>query len=216
MSTGKNIGQIRTDYQKKQLSEKDMAGDPITQFDQWFKEALDSTMPEPNAMTLATVYHGRPSIRIVLLKGFDAQGFTFFTNYDSRKGKELAENPYAALNFFWKEMERQVRIEGRVKKVDEQESDAYYQSRERGSRIGAWASPQSQQIPDRAFLEKKVADIAARYPDETHIPRPEFWGGYCLEPDYLEFWQGRKSRLHDRIIYRKKASGSWNMFRLAP
>ena len=216
MKKKNDISHIRTDYSKNQLNENDVAKDPIRQFEAWFKEAMDSSVKEPNAMTLATSHHNRPSVRIVLIKGFDERGFVFFTNYSSKKGRELAENPFASLNFFWSELERQVRIEGTVSKISEEESEAYYQSRERGSQIGAWASPQSQLIPDREFLEAKVRDISDKYPGETHIPKPDFWGGYRLSPDYMEFWQGRKSRLHDRIAYRKLDKGNWEILRLAP
>ena len=211
-----DISHIRTDYIKHQLSESEVDKDPIKQFEVWFKEALDSAVKEPNAMTLATSVNGRPSVRIVLIKGFDDQGFVFFTNYSSRKGRELAENPLASLNFFWPELERQVRIEGTINKISQEESEAYYQSRDRGSRIGAWASSQSQIIPDRDFLEASVKEIADKYPDETYIPKPDFWGGYRLVPDYVEFWQGRKSRLHDRIVYRKGNEDNWEIVRLAP
>jgi pyridoxamine 5'-phosphate oxidase len=177
-------------------------------------EAIHAQVPEPTAMTLATVGEGeRPSARIVLLKGVDPKGFVFYTNYESRKGRELAARPVAALTFLWKELERQVRIEGRVEKVSAEESDAYYGTRPLGSRIGAWASPQSEVLESRAWLEARWTDLASRHGDDP--PRPPHWGGYRVMPDLVEFWQGRLSRLHDRIVYRRDA-GSWKVSRLAP
>ncbi len=210
-----SIADIRKDYTRAALSEADVAHDPIDQFKRWFDEALQSQLPEPNAMSVATVSSdGRPSLRILLVKGVDDRGFTFFTNYDSRKGQELAVCPQAALLFHWVELERQVRIEGRVEKVSPAESDAYYHSRPLGSRLGAWASPQSQVIESREFLERRVRQYEQEHGDSPQ--RPEGWGGYRLVPDYLEFWQGRPSRLHDRICYRLQPDGCWSRARLAP
>jgi pyridoxamine 5'-phosphate oxidase len=208
---------LRAEYQRAALDERDVLRDPIRQFARWFDEAVAAQLPEPNAMTLATVGDdGRPAARIILLKGADARGFVFFTNYDSRKGRELAHAPRAALLLFWVELERQVRIEGVTERVSAAESDAYFASRPRLSRFGAWASPQSATIEGRAVLEARFAQIAARYADENApVPRPPNWGGYRLVPDRLEFWQGRSSRMHDRILYRRAADG-WAIERLAP
>ena len=215
MSHKPDIAHIRKDYSRESLDKKDVARDPMAQFGRWFEEALHAGFAEPTAMTLATVDpDGRPSARIVLLKGFDAAGFVFFTNYESRKGLELAANPHAALLFHWVELERQVRIEGRVGKVTAEESDEYYRARPLGSRLGAWASPQSTVLPHREDLEERIAAFAARYGEDP--PRPPQWGGYRLEPDALEFWQGRPSRLHDRIRYRREGMGVWRIDRLAP
>jgi pyridoxamine 5'-phosphate oxidase len=211
----KKISDIRREYSLHALNENEIAENPIDQFSRWWDDAERSEIVELNAMTLATsTVNGRPSARIVLLKGYDDQGFVFFTNYESSKGKELAENPYAALVFFWKEIERQIRIEGTVEKVSAEESDAYFFSRPGGSRIGAWASPQSKVIENRQILELNVE----RYENEfkNSIPRPPHWGGYRVMPWRFEFWQGRINRLHDRIQYAKIADGSWKVDRLAP
>lgn len=210
-----SLSDIRTDYKKAVLSEKDVAADPFTQFNKWFDEVMHSRVEEPNAMTLATADgDGMPSARIVLLKGTDGQGFYFYTNYESRKGKELAANPKAALVFFWKELERQVRMQGRVVKATAAQSDAYFLSRPRGSQLGAWSSPQSRTIATREVLEDRVREITARFEKEK-LYRPDFWGGYCLIPESVEFWQGRPSRLHDRIVYLKNEE-DWEIKRLAP
>jgi pyridoxamine 5'-phosphate oxidase len=213
------IADLRNEYMRETLDEADVAPDPLRQFAHWFGEAVKAQVPEPNAMTLATIgTDGRPSARIVLLKGFDARGFVLYTNYASRKGRELAAAPQAALLFFWAELERQVRIEGRVARVDPAEADEYYASRPRLSRLGAWASPQSEPIAGREALEARFAAVAAQYGHVgDRVPRPPHWGGYVLDPDLIEFWQGRQSRLHDRIRYRRQApDAAWAIDRLAP
>jgi len=210
------ISDIRREYKRESFSEKDAAPNPFLQFDKWWKEALDSSIDEVNAMTLATAdNHRKPSARIVLLKNYDDRGFVFFTNYLSRKGREIDENPLATLLFFWKELERQVRIEGTITKIDDKESDEYYYSRPLGSRIGAWASPQSQVINDRSVLEEKFLKYEQEFASASVVPRPPYWGGYRVIPSYIEFWQGRESRLHDRIAYQLEAT-LWNIQRLAP
>ena len=209
------LANLRKSYERAELDEKDASSaDPVAQFGTWFQQALAAGVPEPNAMTLATVGpQGRPSTRIVLIKGFDARGMVWYTHYESRKGRELAENPQAALQFHWVELERVVRVEGRVERVSDEESDAYFQSRPLDSRLGAWASPQSQVIASRAVLVANAAQAALRH--ALNPPRPPNWGGYRLVPDTFEFWQGRKSRLHDRLRYRQEA-GAWVRERLAP
>ncbi len=209
-----NIADIRKDYKLAALSESDCAASPFAQFEKWFADAVAASLPEPNAMTLATVDAAhRPSTRIVLIKEFDARGPVWFTNYQSRKGRELAGNNFAALQFHWVELERVVRIEGRVEKIDDAESDAYFASRPLDSRIGAWASPQSEAINGRAVLVARAAQFAAKF--LLNPPRPPHWGGYRLVPDRFEFWQGRPSRLHDRIVY-SVVDGAWGIARLAP
>jgi pyridoxamine 5'-phosphate oxidase len=206
---------LRRDYARAGLSEADAADDPLAQFERWFGEALAAGLPEPNAMTLATATpDGRPSARVVLLKGFDARGFVFFTNRHSRKGRELAANPHAALAFFWPELERQVRVEGVVTPTSDDESDAYFASRPLASRLGAWASPQSEVIAGRDVLDHNLAELAARFGGD--VPRPPHWGGYRVGPDAVEFWQGRPSRLHDRLRYARRPEGGWLRERLAP
>jgi pyridoxamine 5'-phosphate oxidase len=205
---------MRKIYSAAELDEQAAASVPVKQFERWFADAVRAGVPEPNAMTLATVgADGRPSTRIVLVKTFDEAGLVFYTNYTSRKGADLAANPLAALQFHWVELERVVRVEGRVEKVSAEESDAYYRVRPLDSRIGAWASPQSQVIPSRATLVANAAKTGAQY--GLHPPRPEHWGGYRLVPDCWEFWQGRPSRLHDRLRYRL-VDGAWRRERLAP
>lgn len=210
------IADIRKDYRLQTLDEAEVAVDPIQQFGVWWQEALQSEIVEVNAMTLATANEqGIPSARIVLLKGFDERGFVFFSNYESQKAGDLQVNPLASLVFFWKELERQVRISGRVEKVTELESDQYFQSRPEGSRIGAWASPQSTVITSREVIEEKVAALQASF-EGKEIPRPLHWGGYRVLPVKIEFWQGRSNRLHDRIQYSLQANGHWIIERLAP
>src|SRR4051812_11544145 len=212
--TAQRIADLRKSYERAELSEDASRADPLQQFDQWLTEAIAAAVPEPNAMTLATVASNlRPSTRIVLLKGYDARGIVWYTNYDSRKGQELAGNPWAALQFHWVELERVVRIEGRVEKTTPGESDAYYASRPLDSRIGAWASPKSQVIPGRTVLVTTAAKYSAHF--MLNPPRPPHWGGYRLVPDEWQFWQGRKSRLHDRVRYRLDG-GQWVRERLPP
>lgn len=211
------LANLREDYQSKGLEQNDLHPDPIGQFNIWFREALEKGIKEPNAMTLATCSpDGKPSARIVLLKDVKSTGFTFFTNYESRKAQELAANPYAALVFLWLGLERQVRIEGRVEKVSAAESEAYFQSRPKGSQTGAWASPQSKVIESRAILEARVQHLNQQYENVEKLPLPNFWGGYLVKPEMIEFWQGRTSRLHDRFRYTLQADETWKMERLAP
>jgi pyridoxamine 5'-phosphate oxidase len=212
--TGADIAALRKNYERAELDEAASDANPLQQFDKWLREAIAAQLPEPNAMTLATASaEGRPSTRVVLIKGYDARGIVWYTNYQSRKGRELAVNPHAALQFHWVELERVVRIEGRVEFAGAEESDAYYATRPLDSRLGAWASPQSQVINSRAVLVANAAKAAAQH--GLKPPRPPHWGGYRLVPEAWEFWQGRKSRLHDRLRYRQDSS-AWVRERLAP
>lgn len=217
MQVDKNkVQNLREDYRSQSLSIEEVSPHPIQQFDQWFLKAMNSEVREPNAMTLATcTKSGRPAARIVLLKSYDEKGFVFYTNYNSNKGKELNDNPFAAMVFCWLDLERQIRIEGKIEKISSQESDQYFSARPKGSQIGAWASPQSEVISGRSLLENKVEQLKAKYKDAEALPRPEHWGGYRLVPDRVEFWQGRSSRLHDRICYHLEKE-EWKLERLAP
>jgi pyridoxamine 5'-phosphate oxidase len=210
-----NLSQLRKEYQQAELDELHTAENPLEQFANWFNAALKSELPEPHAMVLSTVNSdGRIASRVVLLRKYSDSGFQFFTNYDSRKGKEADNAGFAALNFFWPELERQVRIEGKVIRASVAESDAYFATRPRGSQLGAWASPQSQEIPSRQFLEHAFSEIESRF-QNVEVPRPPHWGGYTIIPDFFEFWQGRESRLHDRICYQLEGN-TWRRFRKAP
>ena len=210
-----NIADIRKDYKLQSLSEKDISPNPFDQFQKWWDDAIASNIDEVNAMTLATAgENGKPSARIVLLKGLNENGFHFYTNYESHKAKDMEANQHVALIFFWKELERQIRIEGTVSKLTNTESDAYYYSRPLESQIGAWASPQSKIITDRTALENEVENVKIKFMEE-HLVRPTFWGGYNVAPSLIEFWQGRSNRLHDRLQYSKNGS-TWNVDRLAP
>jgi pyridoxamine 5'-phosphate oxidase len=213
----KSIENLRRDYRSATLSESDIPADPISQFSKWFLEVLSSGLYDPNAMILATSTHdGKPSARVLLLKGFDEKGFIFYTSFLSRKGKEIARNPVVALTFYWAELERQVRIEGTVEKMTKEQSEEYFHSRPRESQIGAIASPQSQEIENRDILEKKWHELDAQYAGKEIIPKPASWGGYIVKPQSVEFWQGRSNRLHDRIVYRRSDKNSWKIVRLAP
>lgn len=216
MSLDIEIENLRKEYTAKTLEVEDVRIDPFDQFEAWFAEAMQARLPEPNAMTLATAVDGQPSARIVLLKGFDRDGFVFYTNYRSRKGEELRQNPRVALVFLWLELQRQVRIEGKAERIDPAESTRYFQSRPRGSQIGAWASPQSAVIEHREVLEERYRVLEEKYAEREPLPRPGHWGGYLVRPHRLEFWQGRPSRLHDRIQYRQEENGQWKIERLAP
>jgi pyridoxamine 5'-phosphate oxidase len=211
-----NVANLRRDYARQTLLEKSANPSPFQQFQTWFTQALEAQVIEPNAMTLATVTpDGKPAARIVLLKDMDERGFVFYTNFQSRKGQELTQTPVAALVFWWGELERQVRIEGTIALVSPAEADVYFQSRPRGSQLGAWVSQQSQVIPNRDALEQRLMALEQEYSDRP-IPRPPHWGGYRLMPTYFEFWQGRANRLHDRLCYRQISSDAWNMQRLSP
>jgi pyridoxamine 5'-phosphate oxidase len=211
-----SIEELRKEHGRFQLLEGDLEADPIVQFQAWYAEAAQGGVAESNAMALATATaEGRPSVRIVLLRGVDDRGFTFFTNYESRKASEIEANPLAALVFFWHELERQVRVEGSVERVSDLESDGYFRGRPRGARLGAWASPQSRVVASREALESDFHKFERDYPEEG-VPRPPHWGGYRVVPDSIEFWQGRANRLHDRLRYTRAAQGGWKIERLAP
>lgn len=208
------INTLRHDFTRQTLDKKDVNANPILQFEKWFKEAVEAKVNEPNAMSVSTVSaDGRPSSRIILLRNFDEKGFIFYTNYNSRKGEDISKNPHAALLFFWPELERQVRIEGTLSKQTAEESDRYFDSRPRESKLGAWTSEQSKTIENRSILDRAYVENANKFPGE--VPRPPFWGGYVLNPTSLEFWQGRASRLHDRILYKQKRN-EWMIERLSP
>ena len=212
-----SIADLRQNYTLAGLSEADLDADPLKQFGVWFQQALDADLIEPNAMTLATATpDGKPTARIVLLKGVNQGGFVFYTNYESQKGQQLIANPYAALVFLWDKLERQIRIEGEVEKLATEESEAYFHSRPKASQLGAWASAQSRVITNRQVLEQQLADLETKYKGDATIPLPEHWGGFRVIPNRIEFWQGRPSRLHDRLIYDLQADGSWQIARLSP
>ena len=216
MMDQEKLQDMREEYIFAELTENSTKADPLKQFAAWFEEAQEAKVPERNAMMLATATpDGRPSARVVLLKAYNAEGFVFYTNYLSRKGKEINKNPFAALTFFWPSMERQVRVEGVLEKTSREDSEKYFHSRPKNSQVGAVASPQSQEIPDRAYIEDKWKELAEKY-EEGEVPKPSFWGGYILKPRLIEFWQGRPSRLHDRIVYKKADNKNWKKVRLAP
>jgi pyridoxamine 5'-phosphate oxidase len=215
MTSSEDLARVRKEYSRHSLDELDVDLNPFVQFQQWFAQAIKAELPEPSAMALATATpDGRPSARMVLLKGFDERGFVFYTNYEGRKSAELAENPQAAVLFFWVELERQVRIEGTVEKTSKQESEEYFKTRPLDSRLSAWASKQSSIIPSRSFLEQKMSDLELRY-GHREIPLPPFWGGFRIQPQIFEFWQGRENRLHDRVRYMLQG-GVWHIERLSP
>lgn len=214
MNKKTNIASLRQNYTRNELIEENVLKNPFFQFEKWFKEAIDSEILEPNAMCLSTVSNGKPSSRIVLLKGFDENGFVFFTNYKSHKGLDIEQNNHVAVNFFWAELERQVRIEGETEKVSEEESEEYFHQRPISSQIGAWVSEQSNVIPNREVLEKRQVELEAQYKDSV-IPKPPHWGGYRVKPNKIEFWQGRPSRLHDRILF-TNVENNWKIERLSP
>ncbi len=210
-----SIARLRKEYTRAGLRESEIHRDPIEQFRRWFEEVQAANLHEPNAMIVATATAGgKPSARTVLLKGFDDRGFVFYTNYEGGKARDLLENPRAALLFYWGELERQVRIEGRAERIAAEESDAYFASRPRGSQLGAWASEQSRPVADRAALEARLREVERRF-GEGEVPRPPFWGGYRVKPEIIEFWQGRENRLHDRLLYRRE-NGGWEIERLQP
>ena len=212
-----SLAELREEYRAGFFDERNCRTNPIVQFEDWLKQAQTADCKEPNAMTLATAaVDGRPSARVVLLKEVSDAGFVFFTNYGSRKAQELKTNPFCALTFYWGDMERQVRVEGRAERISRERSDAYFRTRPKGSKLGAWASHQSEVLPSRQPLEERLADLQTKYAHIEDVPTPEFWGGYCVVPDSVEFWQGRANRLHDRIRYRRLGESSWFIERLSP
>jgi pyridoxamine 5'-phosphate oxidase len=212
-----SLADLRDDYGREPWSEQNCETNPIVQFERWFRDVQAADLKEPNAMTLATATSaGRPSARVVLLKEVSDFGFVFYTNYGSRKAQEIETNPFAALTFHWPELGRQVRVEGRVKRVPREQSAAYFRSRPKGSRLGAWASRQSQVLPSREPLDSKWAELQEQYAKDDNVPVPEFWGGYCVVPETIEFWEGRPNRMHDRLRYRRKGEGEWLVERLSP
>jgi pyridoxamine 5'-phosphate oxidase len=212
-----SLEDLREDYRLATLDESSCDSNPIQQFAKWFREAKTAHLKEPNAMSLATsTLDGKPSARIVLLKEFGETGFIFYTNYGSQKGREIDANPHVALNFLWAELERQVRVDGTVTRIPPEKSEAYFRSRPRGSRIGAWVSNQSEHIDSRAVLESRLAELETRFAGSDDIPPPGYWGGFCVQPERIEFWQGRTSRLHDRILYERDGNGGWKIGRLSP
>jgi pyridoxamine 5'-phosphate oxidase len=212
-----SLEDLREDYRLATLDESSCDSNPIQQFAKWFREAKTAHLKEPNAMSLATsTLDGKPSARIVLLKEFGETGFIFYTNYGSQKGREIDANPHVALNFLWAELERQVRVDGTVTRIPPEKSEAYFRSRPRGSRIGAWVSNQSEHIDSRAVLESRLAELETRFAGSDDIPPPGYWGGFCVQPERIEFWQGRTSRLHDRILYERDGNGGWKVGRLSP
>jgi pyridoxamine 5'-phosphate oxidase len=217
MANPLELSHLREDYRLAVLDETHCAANPLRQFERWFEQAQNAGVKEPNAMTLATVgAGGQPSARVILLKGIEQDGFVFYTNYESRKGRELAANPLCALTFFWAELERQVRVEGVAQKVSKETSEAYFQGRPKGSRIGAVVSHQSAELPSRQPLEARLAELELAFANTDDVPMPAYWGGYHVKPRSLEFWQGRTNRLHDRIAYRLNGDGTWRMGRLSP
>lgn len=216
-SPGILLEDLRESYKRGKLDESHCHPNPMVQFQTWMKEARDSKLKEPNAMNLSTVSaDGRPSGRVVLLKEITANGFLFYTNYTSRKGQEIEANPHVSLTFYWAELERQVRVEGSVSRVDRAKSEKYFNGRPKGSRLGALVSHQSEVLPSRLPLEQRLAELESEYQDRNDVPTPEWWGGYCVEPSAIEFWQGRDNRLHDRLLYRRTAGGMWALERLSP
>jgi pyridoxamine 5'-phosphate oxidase len=210
-----SLSDIRKEYAGAALNERDAEKNPFTQFQKWFQQVIDAKVTEPNVMTLASVNENKPSARIVLLKDFDENGFVFFTNYESCKGKEIIQNPNVALVFFWKELDRQVRVMGAAHKISQKDSEEYFHSRPRGSQIGAWASNQSEIIANRDFLEKRFRDLGKKF-DGKDVPLPPYWGGFCVVPSKIEFWQGRPDRMHDRLLYTRQPDHSWTLDRLSP
>ncbi len=213
-----DISRLRQNYQRSSLELIDLHENPIIQFDRWLHDAIREDLLEPNAMILSTINAaGRPTSRTVLLKELEAEnGFIFYTNYSSNKAKDLKNKPFGSLVFLWKELERQVRVEGAIEKISEEKATAYFQTRPKGSQLGAWASPQSQIISDRSIIDEALINLEQQYAEVDHLPKPPFWGGYVLKPDNMEFWQGRRNRLHDRYVYKKNEAGIWNIHRLAP